>query len=102
MAEMKVEKTGKSALMMVLLIAVIAAAIAAIFLIPGVLENVAFVLLVIAIAVAIIAAIIWVFMVLLAIPMYAMKGEQYQTGISYDLDDVESVKETSSEDNKAH
>ena len=88
--------------MMVLVAVVIVAAAAAIFLIPGVLESIAMVLIVIAVAVAIIVAIIWICMIVLAIPMYAAKGETYQTDISYDLDDVESVKETSSDDKDAH
>lgn len=100
MAEVKVAKTGRSALMLVLIIAVIIAAAAAIVLIPGVLENLAWVALIVMVAIAVIAAVIWLCMIVLAIPMYAMKGEQYQTGISYDLDDVKPVKETSSEEKK--
>ena len=41
-------------------------------------------------------------MVILAVPMYVAKGEEYQTDISYSIDDVESVKETSSEEKKAN
>ena len=92
--------TGKSALMMVLIVAVIAAAIAALFLIPGVLESLMWILIIIGIAIAAIAAIIFVCMVVLAVPMYVAKGEEYQTDISYDLDDVKPVKETSSEEDK--
>ena len=92
--------TGKSALMMVLIVAVIAAAIAALFLIPGVLESLVWILIIIGIAIAAIAAIIFVCMVVLAVPMYVAKGEEYQTDISYDLDDVKPVKETSSEEDK--
>ena len=43
-----------------------------------------------------------IFMVILAVPMYVAKGEEYQTDISYSIDDVESVKETSSEEKKAN
>ena len=102
MVETKVAGTGKSALMMVLVVAVIAAAIAALFLIPNAFENIMIVLAVIAIAIVIIAAVIFVFMVILAVPMYVAKGEEYQTNVSYSLDDVESVKETSSEEKKAN
>ena len=101
MVETKVAGTGKSALMMVLIVVIIAAAIAALFLIPGALESVLIVLAVIAIAIVAIAAVIFICMVVLAVPMYVAKGEEYQTNISYDLDDVKSVKETSSEDKKA-
>ena len=101
MVETKREGTGKSALMMVLVAAVVIAAIAALFLIPGALQSLVIVLAVIAIAIVAIAAIIFVCMVVLAVPMYVAKGEEYQTDIDYDLDDVKSVKETSSEEKKA-
>ena len=58
------------------------------------------ILIIIGIAIAAIAAIIFVCMVVLAVPMYVAKGEEYQTGISYDLDDVKPVKETSSDEDK--
>ena len=102
MAETKVAGTGKSALMMVLVAAIIIAAIAALFLIPGALESVMIVIAVIAIAIVAIVAVVFLCMVVLAVPMYVAKGEEYQTDISYSLDDVESVGETSSEENKAH
>ena len=101
MVETKVAGTGKSALMMVLVVAIIAAAIAALFLIPGALESLVIVIAVIAIAIVAIAAVIFLCMVVLAVPMYVAKGEEYQTEISYSIDDVESVKETSSEEKKA-
>ena len=94
--------TGKSALMMVLVVVVIAAAIAALFLIPGALESIVWILVIIGIAIVAIAAIIFICMVVLAVPMYVAKGEEYQTDVSYSIDDVESVKETSSEEKKAN
>ena len=101
MVETKREGTGKSALMMVLVVAIIAAAIAALFLVPGALESLIWILVIIGIAIVAVVAVIFVFMVILAVPMYVAKGEEYQTGISYSIDDVESVKETSSEEKKA-
>ena len=101
MVETERAGTGKSALMMVLVVAIIAAAIAALFLIPGALESLVIVLAVIAIAIVAIVAVIFLCMVVLAVPMYVAKGEEYQTDISYSIDDVESVKETSSEEKKA-
>ena len=101
MVETKVAGTGKSALMMLLVVVIIGVAIAALFLIPGALESVIWVLVIIGIAIAAVVAVIFVFMVILAVPMYVAKGEEYQTGISYSIDDVESVKETSSEEKKA-
>ena len=100
MAETVKARTGKSALMMVLVVAIIAAAAAALFLIPGALESLAIVIAVILIAIVAIAAVVFLCMVILAVPMYVAKGEEYQTGISYDLDDVESVKEKNSEEDK--
>ena len=102
MVETKVAGTGKSALMMVLVIAIVAAAIAALFLIPGALESFVWILVIIAIAIAAVIAVIFIFMVILAVPMYVAKGEEYQTDISYSIDDVQSVKETSSEEKKAN
>ena len=102
MAETKRESTGKSALMMVLVVAIVAAAIAALFLIPGVLESVIWILVIIGIAIVAVVAVVFVFMVILAVPMYVAKGEEYQTNISYSIDDIESVKETSSEEKKAN
>ena len=102
MVETKREGTGKSALMMVLVAAIVIAAIAALFLIPGALDSVMMVLIVIAIAIAAIVAVVFICMVVLAVPMYVAKGEEYQTDISYSIDDVESVKETSSDEKKAN
>ena len=102
MVETKRESTGKSALMMVLVVAIVAAAIAALFLIPGVLESVIWILVIIGIAIVAVVAVVFVFMVILAVPMYVAKGEEYQTDISYSIDDIESVKETSSEEKKAN
>ena len=102
MVETKVAGTGKSALMMLRVVVIIGAAIAALFLIPGAIESVIWVLVIIGIAIAAVVAVIFVFMVILAVPMYVAKGEEYQTDISYNIDDVQSVKETSSEEKKAN
>ena len=102
MVETKVDRTGKSALMMILVAVIIAAAIAALFLIPGALETTVMVIAIIGIAIVAIVAVIYICMIVLAVPMYVAKGAEYQTDISYSLDDVESVGETSSEEKKAH
>ena len=101
MVETERAGTGKSALMMVLVVAIVIAAIAALFLIPDAFENLMIALAVIAIAIAAIVAVVFIFMVILAVPMYVAKGEEYQTDVSYSIDDVESIKETSSEEKKA-
>ena len=53
-----------------------------------------------AIVIAAIVVIALAVMMILAVPFYFLKGEQYQEGGSYDLDDVKSVKESSSKDKK--
>ena len=74
-------------------VAVIIAAIAAIFLIPGALENLIIVCAIIIMALAVICVIIAIATGLIALPMYAHKGEEYQTDMSYSIDDVHSVSE---------
>ena len=92
--------TGKSALMMVLIAAIIIGAIVALILIPGALQSLVIVLAVIGIAIVAIIAVVFICMVVLAVPMYVAKGEEYQTNVSYGLDGVESVKEKDSEKDK--
>ena len=100
---MKKAKTGKSALGFVgIAIAVILLIVAVVYALsqPGVLETVATAAAVIILAVVGIVIIIGAVIALTAIPMYAYKGEQYQENVDYSLDDVKSVKESSSEDRK--
>ena len=100
MVETKKAKTTGSAIMLVLVPVVIIGAIALLFLIPGALESLAIILLIIGGAIAILVAAFVIITIVLAIPMYAYKGEEYQTDISYGLDGVESVKEKDSEKDK--
>lgn len=65
---------------------------------PGVLESVLNIALIVVIAIVAVIIIIYAVMAILAIPMYAYKGESYQKDVSYDLDDVKSIKEKNSED----
>ena len=100
---MKREKTWPSAMMLVLLgigIIVLIAMIIYALTIPGVFESVLTAALIIVVAVAAAIIIIYALMAILAIPMYAYKGESYQNDISYDLKDVKSVKEKNSEDDE--
>ena len=100
---MRKAKTGKSALGLVgIAIGVILLVIAVAYALsqPGVLETVASAAVIIVLAIVGIAFIIGAFIALSAIPMYAYKGEQYQENVDYSLDDVKSVKESSSEDKK--
>jgi len=94
-------KTGRnstlgSALAILLLAAVIVVIAVYVAMNRSILESLAYLVLIIVVAVIIIVAIAYIVMALLALPYYAAKGETYQTGASYDLDDVEPVKEKDS------
>jgi len=97
------KKTGPSALLLLALVAAVVVLIAlAVYALtfPGVLESLLKAgLIVLGAAVAIIV-IIYVVMIIIAVPMYAYKGESYQKDVSYDLKGVKSVKEKSSEDDE--
>jgi flagellar basal body-associated protein FliL len=83
---------------LLLLLLVVAAAVLVIYvaLHPEILENVIFIGLIVVVAIVAIAAMIALLAAILAVPYYAAKGESYQTGASYDLDDVKPVKEKDS------
>ena len=102
-ANMKKAGTGKSALGLVLIAIGIIAIIAAVVWVlmqPGALETLANVAVVAILVIFGIIIIFYAVVALAAIPIYAMKGEQYQEGIDYSMDDVQPVKESSSEDPK--
>lgn len=67
---------------------------------PDILEATINVIIIIVVAIVVIALIIAGVMLLMAIPLYVKKGEQYQENVDYSIDDVKSVKESSSEDKK--
>ena len=87
--------TGKSAAgiaLIVLMVVVIVAAISYALMQPGVLESVVTIVAIVAVVAVALIVIGYIVMALMAIPMYAYKGEQYQEGVDYSLDDVESVE----------
>jgi prepilin signal peptidase PulO-like enzyme (type II secretory pathway) len=95
--------TGKSGLGMILLAIGVIALIGVIIWVltnPDILAATLTLIIVIVIAIVIIALIIAGIMMIIAIPVYVAKGEQYQEGVDYKLDDVKPVKESSSEDDK--
>jgi membrane protein YdbS with pleckstrin-like domain len=97
-ANLKRRSTAKGIPFLLLGVAVIIAVAVFIILNPDILKNILYiVLLLVAVAVAVIIVILAVIMIL-AIPFYLFKGEQYQEGGSYDIKDVKSVKESSSEE----
>ncbi|MFA6710817.1 MAG: hypothetical protein WC067_05135 [Candidatus Methanomethylophilaceae archaeon] len=93
-------KTGKSAILFGLLVVVLVAIVVYIAYNPKILEDLAYLLIIIVIAIVIILVAVYLLMAILAVPMYAAKGESYQNDMSYDINDVKAVKETSSEDKK--
>jgi len=100
---MKTASTTKSGLGILLLVV---AAVAVIGLIvwaltnPDILATTINVIIVIVIAIVVIILIVSGLMLIMAVPIYMKKGEQYQDGVDYSIDDVKPVKESSSEDKK--
>lgn len=95
--------TGKSGLGLVLLAVGVIALIALVVWAltnPDILEATLTLIIFIVVAIIVIALIITGVMFIIAIPMYVKKGEQYQEGVDYSIDDVKPVKESSSEDKK--
>ncbi|MCL1978829.1 MAG: hypothetical protein FWG60_01545 [Methanomassiliicoccaceae archaeon] len=87
-----------SALLMVLLVVAIAAIAVFLILNPAILESLVLIALVAVVVIVIVAAMIFLLATILALPYYAAKGETFQTGASYDLDDVKPVREKDSEE----
>ena len=100
----KRESTTRSGLFLLSLVVVIVAVVGIVAWVfvtyPDVLENLVYAILIIIGAIIVIAVAICLLMMILAIPFYIKKGETYQDDVSYDMDDVKSVKETDSDDRK--
>lgn len=101
MMQTETKKTGGSALMIILL----AIVVISVFALAGyvimhydLLKNILLAVAVIFAVIVLIVVIIFILMFILAIPFYALKGESYQTGVDYDMDQVESVKESKGDD----
>lgn len=102
---MKREKTWPSAVLLVMLaigIMILIGVIVYAFLQPGVFETVMKMAFVIVVALIAIALIVYAVIALASIPMYAYKGESYQTDKSYSLDQIEPVKEKGLDDDTKH
>lgn len=87
----KRESTFGAAIGFLLLAVAVVGLIASIFLFPQVFENVLWAIIIVVGALILIGAGIALISFLLIIPMYAKKGVEYQTNVSYDLDDVKDV-----------
>ena len=67
---------------------------------PDILAATINVIIIIVVAIVILILIVTGIMLIMAVPIYIKKGEQYQEGVDYSIDDVKPVKESSSEDKK--
>jgi membrane protein YdbS with pleckstrin-like domain len=95
---LKRRSTAKGVPFLLLGVAFIIAAIVFVIMNPGILENLLYLAIIIAIVIVAIVVIGLAVIMILAIPFYLFKGEQYQDGVSYDIKDVNAVRESSSED----
>jgi len=100
--ETKKNSTLVSALLILLFAVLIAAVAVFLFFNPWILGELMLIAAIVAGVIVIGAVIVYIIMAILALPYYAAKGESYQTDASYDLDDVEAVREKSSEEDGRH
>lgn len=95
--------TGKSGLALIgicVLVVVVIAAAAWALMQPGVAENVLYVAGIVAVAIVIIAIVAYAAYAIIAIPMYMLKGEEYQEDVDYSIDDVKAVEGKSDKDER--
>ena len=85
------KSTVGAAFGLVLIAVAVVGVIALLLAYPDLLSNLVMLCIVIFAALAVIAVGVFLVGVFLALPMYAKKGVEYQTDISYDLDDVKDV-----------
>jgi len=89
-----------SALAILVLALIIIAVIAYIVMNPDILKSLAYLVIAVIAIIIVIVVIVYLAAAFLALPYYAAKGETYQTGKAYDLDDIEPVKEKDSREKK--
>lgn len=85
------QSTVGSAIGIALVILAIVAGVAAIFVFPQILESIVWILIVIAAVIMVIGLGLALISGLMVLPMYAKKGVEYQTDMSYSIDDVNGV-----------
>lgn len=88
--------TGSAIVLLLIVVCLIAGAVY-LCLNPDLLEGILYILVIAVLVIAAIIVVGYLIVAILAVPYYAMKGEETQTGATYNLDDVESVKEADSE-----
>jgi len=99
-SNLKRTSTTKSGILIVIGIVLLVALGAYILMTPGVLDSLLTIAIVVGIVIIASVMIIYAAIAIMAIPMYMHKGEQYQDGISYGMDNVKTVENSSSEDRK--
>lgn len=99
-ANLKRTSTTKSGILIVIGIVLLVALGAYILMTPGILDSLLTIAIVVGIVIIASVMIIYAAIAIMAIPMYMHKGEQYQDGISYGMDSVKTVENSSSEDRK--
>ncbi len=96
----KTNSTVKSAIGLLVIVLAIIAVIVFFAMNPALLSNILYVILAIVGVIIVIAIVIAVIMAISAVPIYAKKGETYQTDMSYNVDDVKAVDGKNLEDEK--
>lgn len=99
-SNLKRTSTTKSGILIVIGIVLLVALGAYILMTPGILDSLLTIAIVVGIVIIASVMIIYAAIAIMAIPMYMHKGEQYQDGISYSMDNVKTVENSSSKDKK--
>lgn len=99
-SNLKRTSTTKSGILIVIGIVLLVALGAYILMTPEILDSLLTIAIVVGIVIIASVMIIYAAIAIMAIPMYMHKGEQYQDGISYGMDSVKTVENSSSEDRK--
>ena len=99
-SNLKRTSTTKSGILIVIGIVLLVALGAYILMTPGILDSLLTIAIVVGIVIIASVMIIYAAIAIMAIPIYMHKGEQYQDGISYGMDSVKTVENSSSEDRK--
>ena len=99
-SNLKRTSTTKSGILIVIGIVLLVALGAYILMTPGILDSLLTIAIVVGIVIIASVMITYAAIAIMAIPMYMHKGEQYQDGISYGMDSVKTVENSSSEDRK--
>ena len=99
-SNLKRTSTTKSGILIAIGIVLLVALGAYILMTPRILDSLLTIAIVVGIVIIASVMIIYAAIAIMAIPMYMHKGEQYQDGISYGMDSVKTVENSSSEDRK--